>query len=442
MKKTIMPALSILFLVAANDLYSQEMQRADDILKWFPQGSYSHIQHVNREMLQAGSSYALYMEFFEPQPTRKDGEGNILEETTEIRSFHMPLGDILSAARILEGDILDLPSSLRKHVVTSTVANAVDLVEVPDDEEESAQVVTLETKGGKDTKAAVAMFISRDSTMSVHTFIDLEEILREAVENNVVDTSGKIIAGRPVYCFHTIVDGVRSGKLYAWASENGELIVAANRKMLRKMILCGRGELLRLLDDPDYVDLTSIIPELGAKWTVLSLKKSQQKVMEAVREGDIGTEAAERMIERGEKSPLMQINSLKVDYTLVATEHTVYEEDDHAEEAMRRSAVMNLVGENAEEVKGWSAYQRLLSERKNQELNGNVVVTSVTFDRKLLEAEQTANQEIQSMFVKPGGSEITFKGADGRVLKFKTNVKVDDEGTQEVTIDVKKKKNN
>ena len=434
-KVAVLTGLALILLLTGHS-YGQELKQAEDILKWFPQGSYLMIKHKDIEMLMAGRAYPLYQEFFEPK--EEDAEAEDEEEGAERKkklkkaksgNFSFRFASFgMGAASILDKREIRLPESMFEGLIATTDAHAVSLADAPEDDNKTVQTVTFESRSGKKT-SSVAVFLHENSTMAVHEYIDLDSTLKEAIKKGEVAKTGKRIAGRPVYTFQATSRGHRSSDQFAWASEANELIVASDREKLRKMILAGRGKMMRLLDDDDYVDLIELVPDLGAKWMVMSLKQSDERIENAVRDGEIEEEDGERILERSKKTPLLRITSLKVENAIVSQEISVYTESEHAEEAFNKSDENSPMA-SQQMPEGMSAYKALLKERRTRELDNNIVTTSTIIDKKLMEAEQVANAAMQKMMMQ--GKTISITGAKGEKIELKGGVH-----GNEATIDVK-----
>jgi hypothetical protein len=395
---------------------AQEVARAEDILKWFPQGTYHMIQHSDNDMLRQASAYDRYLELFglatkEEKEAAKAEKGEKEKGGRDIPevSFFIGGGVHTSLARTLLPEDLSLPPSLREDVVSSTVANATDLVDSPNDGP-SVAAVTLESQNGN--KPAVGVFIMRRSSMEVHRFFDLESAIAKALEAGEIAATGRKLRGRPVYTFKTDKEGPGGSTYYAWGSDMGELLVSGDRKYLRKMIQAGYGELLRLLDHRDYIDLVNLVPELGAKWNATALKSTSRAIAQAADEGSIPEEQAERIIERSEASPLLKIDTLKIDNRILSVEYKVYEEDEHAEKGMQTGSP-TFPGE--QNTAAMDEYQRALNSRKSVERDGNIIMTTVELDRDLIEAEKKANAQMQQYLM----SGKIMRTGDGKQMRIK-----------------------
>lgn len=445
MRQTTTLGAFILLLVFTMSLSAQDAARGEELLKWFPQGKYMMVSHRDDLRLAQGDAFELYKQFFEPaEPTEKnkkqagkkgDKEGD-MEKPGGGAFFARSVASI-SAGRILPKDSLDIPPALLEGLYSVTVASPLSLIDEPEGENDRVQTFALEKEGddGEEGGTQMGVFIMEKSNMGVYRYHDLDTTIADALKKNQIARVGARIAGRPIYSFINAKNGHREQSQYAWASDTGELIVASDRKTLRKMILAGHGRMQRLTDEPAYVDLVTLLPELGAKWTMHILMDMNRQMATAFEDQGMDDEKLEMMRDRQNKTPALQIESLDVGERLVSKSYRVYEEADAAEAAMDEAEEEGLA--QMAGVKPWNDYQLILKKRKKTELRDNIIVSTIEVDEQLLKAEQAANEAMQQQLMQGNGA-VTITTGDGKVMKMEV-MHAEGDG-KDVTINVEKKK--
>lgn len=231
--------LILLLLVLVNPFaLGQGLEnRVEDILRWFPRGSYDLIMHEDIEAMEEAETYPLYSEFF------------LRHDDWERVAITLP--------RVLERGIISMTMTQLLRISTRVFPNERAAEEyLP----RAGNLSTSEEIGGK-----IYTFESAGDRLYVFRYHHLDSLMTSAYKQRRIDRTHLIILDRPVYFMDTIRAEQRE-QFFLYATETQELLVASKLYQLRQMIMAGAGARLGLVDGDDYQDLLTLNYDLGQMW--------------------------------------------------------------------------------------------------------------------------------------------------------------------------------
>ena len=219
-------------------VYAQGLDdRVEDVLRWFPRGSYDLIMHEDIESMEEAETYPLYREFFSPH-----------DEWEKVA---------ISLPRVLERGITSMTMAQLLRISTSIFPNEREVEEyLP----RTGNLITSEEIRGK-----VYTFESAGDRLYVFRYHHLDSLMSSAFRQRRIDRTHLIILDRPVY-FMNVMRTDQREQYFLYATETQELLVASKLFQLRNMIMAGTGARLGLVDGDDYQDLLLLNYDLGQMW--------------------------------------------------------------------------------------------------------------------------------------------------------------------------------
>lgn len=370
----------ILSLIGCGTMVVSANEKAERILQWLPAGTYQSITHRDVATLAKARSWTLFHQYFE-----KDSR---LPGVSQSRSWVI--------GRIPEDYTPWLPQAFHDQLQNSTTAEFLSLAETP---EKLSGVDKLTFKNSEVGAPAVAIMVRGNLKLEVYEIVDLDELLAAAAKAGSFMDSGKSISGRPVYLFRELSDRRVETRRHVWNSGTGELLAAGSFEALREMVLAGEGERLGLLDDVDCADLIQLIPDLGPKWRVTFIAGVTRKTADVAENRNLSAEQVEKMRADAEKKPLMFIRSWEPDEVIHSRSIAVYLSSSSAEAAFREQPKDSFAPYRGKNLV-FDSFREKLNDRTKRTLEGNLIVTTMSYDKSLLEEELAASDALVAVLKK------------------------------------------
>jgi hypothetical protein len=408
--------LVIVLLFALVPVLEAQDGSADEILSCFPEGRYLSISYYNLEALQKGELYPVYKKYF--LKNYPDEEALKKNEKNQLSSQSIFIKNSLSAP-ILDFDRLGLPMCLQKDIRSITLANPVSLTDLDTPEASTVQQITIDSPSA-DGEEKVAFFIQSSQSIAAFEYHDLRSAIKEAVQKGFLNASGSKLFGKPVFALTYSKKAKRSIQ-FAWPSDNQRLLVADSLKTLEKMAMAEQGQIQSLLDNPDFVDLVSLFPDLGPAWKIFSARQSSDELSDAMYYSGADNEKIDAMIQRSEKQALFTITCAKITDIITLSYYEVFENTSAAEEHMeanQKDMSKSLPFQNVSSPE-YQHFQNEVKRLTKSSLEANVVIYSISFDEVLLKQQEEASSALAKSLQESNGN-IVLKTKDGKVLTLET----------------------
>jgi hypothetical protein len=400
-RKSLLCLPFILIVTAFNLAFAQEVQRAEDILRWFPQGEYRVIAHQDDELLASSKACDEFRGYFGGWLENSDPEGNKISEDgapgiTRGSAF------LLGAPGSLDENITLLPESLREGVISSTYGGWVKILQEQRKEGSTVELIDEKSEGGKTGAKGVLVSSDTDLNVAVFRYLDLDSVIKKALKDGYLTDTGKKISGATVYTFSSDHPHSKRAAYFAWISPTNELLVSNHRGYLRAMIDTGSGENPSILDDDAFIELTRLVPDLGALWRAYPYAKTREKIIEHYKQADMDSEQRNARIEEEEKGVQLKVDTWRVEGQVINQIYEIYFNSTHAEEAMAKARARG--SRTMKEAPAFDALMLLLKERMKLEVQSNFFISTLVYDAKLAEALNKASLDVIRHMEQNGGS--------------------------------------
>ena len=219
----------------------QDVPKAEDLLRWFPEGTYDAVSHIDIEKFRA----------------LKAGE---------------LVGVRLSPAEMAEGSGDSLPLSFFKKYKSITLAH---LVKYELAEDETLGETGKEEEGRRERLSPIEIsfedadgnrvfrrFSESGTDLIVFRFDDLRGLIKAAIKSGEISATDILLFEVRVYSF-TGRDGVET---YLYPADFEELLVAYSLHDLKSMVEAGYGVSPAMIENPDFAEFEDVFPSLGCIW--------------------------------------------------------------------------------------------------------------------------------------------------------------------------------
>ena len=383
MKNAWIVCLALFLVISIGSVSSaQERPRADEILRWFPYGFYSHIEHRDDTLLQQGESWQLFKDYLDrPDPFAEENAlPPTLQEGIEARTM----------AQLLR---------LKQHELSAATLKEFALNEADAKKEDKATVEGKEEDQGNEPLRIpegtnMTIMSNVGDRLNVYRYDILDTRIEEALKKGEIADSGRRINERPIYRFRSRDESGDKG-IYAYATVEGELLIATRLRNLALMVAAGTGAEMNMLDSEDYLDLIGLVPELGQKWQAFCSRAMNRSMIEQMRKDGEEEEKIAGLEENFGRDASLHVETVDVGEQIVERRLEVYADEETAREMMNKGMQRRLtIGQIPDEVE---QHEHSLDAARKTEQVDNMIVTTVVYDRKLLESAKASNDAMQKM---------------------------------------------
>lgn len=246
----ILAFLLISLISSAPTLAQEETTNAEELFRWFPEGGYSWMYHLDKYNLERGKGF--------------EGLKFVLGREGRIFPYE------------------PLPPALQEKFDSRTVGQLARI--------RIAKFKEGDKVAGGDKPTGIGYIGGKSYTYTdvgevlfVYRFTDLDALIAESLKAAEIVTTEQRLIERPVYSFSFKGEGAKSTNYYAYATDTQELLVAQRPELLQKMIAAGYGRELSMLDDQEYASLWELTPTLGQQWYMMNLRLKEEIQLEQMR---------------------------------------------------------------------------------------------------------------------------------------------------------------
>lgn len=223
--------LTIITLMSVSISYAQERTRAEDILRYFPEGIYSAIHHQDDAMFET-TVYKQHSEYVEKHFPGKRDHSIVLpyhlvsKDLSETMAALTTIRIVKDYIDIGEEDVNAYNEAIRKWEKQKYKDGYFLLTSAPDDKAPK-----------KEGKMAVIAVLSETRPLYVYRFDDLEGLLGQYISVGGFKKSGFSLQGNPIWTDQRSRYGrhEEAADYYYCATANSELLVAESIEHLKMM---------------------------------------------------------------------------------------------------------------------------------------------------------------------------------------------------------------
>ena len=222
----------VLVLMASTLLYCQEKLTIEEIIKYFPEGEYVSLKHIDIAAAEKSDGYYQYIK-------NRGGSRKSLSGLTAIPQN------------------LAYAWTSFSNMNQARVKTLVDVEEIP--------------KGGNacssftiDGKSYVAVDLGHK--LCVIRFPPEFPLLKKINGNIHFEKTGEMVDGCNIYVYHHNLPSGSNKDYYAYPTPMNELLYSTELKIVREMIATGKGEQLAVDIETFFPGAMDVIPSLDCHW--------------------------------------------------------------------------------------------------------------------------------------------------------------------------------
>ena len=342
----------------------QDVPKAEDLLRWFPEGTYDAVSHIDIEKFRA----------------LKGGE---------------LVGERLSPAVMAERSGDSLPLSFFKKYKSITLAHLVKY-ELAEDETEGEGGKAEEGRRERlapieisfedaDGNRVFRRFSESGADLFVFRFDDLEGLVKAAVKSGEISATDILLYEVRIYSYIS-----RDGEeTYLYPADFEELLVASSLHDLKRMVEAGYGVSAAMIENPDFAEFEEAFPSLGCIW--INRDSALRFRLQYRASHKLGAPEALLKVYMKKLDAVASMDILSWDFSDPMTEFwiRVYEDEETAEERYGEEtanfvrAYTPRAGASPQAV----AYLNDVRRKTSLRLEGRAVIIETIKDAELLEKE-------------------------------------------------------
>ena len=366
---------------------AQERASAEEILGFFPYGSYSEVEHIDPAAMARGEAWPLYSQFLANSPF---GDDPVLPPSLAGKFESWTRAQLLRM------------KSKKFSVLDIFVGEEEPKRDKDDDAEEPAEV--KEEPGARLPEGTqLTVMENIGDLLGVYRYEALDLLIEEALKRGEMEPTGHVIDERPIYSFRAPGEGEGEAKVrYAYAMPTGEFLTAERLRNLALMVEAGMGRDMNILDDEDFVRIIAMLPDLGQKWSAVSIATEMRMMAERMRRSGEDEEKVTRWEDYAERAARLRVDTTLIGEQITEREYEVYADEDYAKELFEKGQTQEMhMGSLPDDV---VKHEENLRAARKKELFDNMIVTTIVYDRKLLESAKASNDAMQELIGNEGGT--------------------------------------
>lgn len=324
---------------------AQEKLTVDEIIRWFPEGKYSAMRHVDIENASKSDSYHQFLQ----------GRGGNRER--------------LSLGRKIPGFL-----SYEWTSVTSMLISDI-VVDVDKSHSVSGRMRASFKVDGKN-------YLADDygSELIVLRF-PMEYQLRKAINNNIhFEKQADKINGQSIYRFKHQAPGSQLFTFYSYITEDNSLLYSVKPELLTKMVMTGTGKEMNVDLSLSFPEARDLIPHLSYKWSFYITKQLVEAILEKARKNNANNEDIAKL-EMNLESFYSTCSETVFEVPLKSRSYTFLSTRDKARKMLEtRKASRNRLGT--------SDYDKVVYKNTKLTVNGNMFISTLSQTQEYCDARE------------------------------------------------------
>jgi hypothetical protein len=180
------------------------------------------------------------------------------------------------------------------------------------------------------------------------------------------------------------------------------------------MVAAGRGEMMSLLDNEKYGDLTTLAPDLGQRWEYWDMLFARERILETMEEAGEPADNINQMKAGLDEGSQYHITAFKVGDHVVDIELEQYGDTERAEQKAEEERTNPPKFRSSEDTpQEWIDDLMATWRAGKVEVDGALVTTTTIYDEKLIEsgrASMKAREKLREERKKKEESQDKEKG--------------------------------
>lgn len=376
----------VLTTLTASLSFAKESNKAEDLLRYFPEGQYVYIVHmINSESVHSDN----------PQVKR------YLKFKKRTSSFIAQLRQRLP--EIFYSTDFSVTIAKLNHYITKT--ERVDAPEgMKNDVFDKIRAKYPRSRGGtynmlEGGVAEVSININVGDELCVYRIQDLQPMLKKALANGDISVTDQKIFELPVYTMRGRYNRLENKQFYLYATHFDELLTAGKMESVKKMVETGEGLITNMLLQEEYVDLADVIPDLQGEWQLSCSARGADLYTEIggksgtardLLEMDLEEEERKRLETMVDSVPLFSIRYVEFSDKILSKEIKIYTKEEHARRAYSPHPPMLEMPDSVKVPESVLKMQKLVRARTSIVLDGRRIIKTVVMDEHYMNKREEA----------------------------------------------------
>lgn len=372
--------IAFLFILIASTVtsFAQERTRAEDILRYFPEGTYGDISHDEELSAPEAKAWKLY-KTYQDKMWALSPNGRSYGELPAI--FNKEAASHTKATLFVQRK---LSETFKIGDEPAEVTDIHRKIKKKYPRAQSTYVATpLEERKEQMTVVAI---VNDGDTFHVYRYEDLDSLIKEALKSGEIERTDELILERPVYtCKGKNTRWGHDQQFFLYATPFNELLAAGRLENLKKMIAAGEGQMENMLVNSAYIDLLDLIPNMPGRWSVrFGVDRFGWRVEQLEAQG-VSEQKINKYKEDRKKRELYTASYMKIDDKIQQLSVTVYEKEEHAIGAMNRKRPNTR--RSPKTPKEFLAWLAMRENKTSTKRDGKRIIKTLTQDEEYLEAQ-------------------------------------------------------
>lgn len=379
---------TFLFMVTMTPVsWSQEVSKAVELLRYFPEGEYRLLTNNDFSQVSQEEAYPLFKwmstKFSEVGGGRFSFQRSPLPKALQDK-------EISFTTAFLEN------VSIKEITVKQPENRRETFRQFRELRQKHPGFYGIDSRGEADDDGnlTLSIRINEGGRLYVLRYEDVNSFVEEALKEGLITLSGKKINKLPVYAFENESRRTGTSKHFAYATPFNELLLAPKIPLLRKMVAAAEGAEPNLLENPRYVDLIDIVPEMGQSWNIIYARLDEEGNIETQsRSGRLTGRRLSQREEDLESTPIFRAMTLIVGTDVKQVNIEIYTSEEYAEQGMNKARQSFGRANQNETLQNMLALRK---EKTETSRDGKWVYRTLTYDRDFIKKTADLQEDLRN----------------------------------------------
>lgn len=344
----------VLLLIYFTTAFAQEdVLTAEEILNWFPLDTYESIYHEETAALRAGKSYGVYKVF---------GSNSFVARQ------------------------LPLPDSIKEQLESFTGAQLVRLYVYVQDPDMGKQKQGSNKMMSVDVGGKAYAVESVGEHIWVARLFDPIGVIKKALETGDLAETENSVHREPVYSYRYKDMYKKEETVFFCLMPTGELLIAGDVSLVRRMAAAGLGEEMNITGDPDLKSFEEILPYAGQSAYWSSFVPHRKAVLQKAEKDGADTEAVEKARANMRRFPVY-VFAYDVTGTMIGRRISCYVDEKTAEQVSRPD----------HRPRTNDPYTNAMFDVQRKTREGSLIIYTIVYEEETVEKLKAARDESRKL---------------------------------------------
>lgn len=358
---------------------AQENRKAEDILRYFPEGVYQYLAHHDYFGHADQPAYALYKKY---RGLEAEIHGNSVGKKRLPERFYSGDYSITFAELFLRS--IEKRELIRVDDPTNREAVTKEIEKVSRKYPDFHNMIDQQVSKPEDGELELIFRRYIGDSLTVFRSTNLPDLLKNALLAGEIEKTGKKIRKKPVYRMKGRGRRNQSQPFYLFATAFDELLISTHVKGIRKMLAVAEGNAPGILEDNRYSGLVEAIPDLSLYWTASFPQLSFKRILDLRKSFGMSEEELKNDERYIREAPWVEIATTRISDEIIWNTISIYENEEIARVKFKPKQPVPAVGARGDMPDEFYTFVKLEHARTTIKLDGNWIIKSVVWDEEFL----------------------------------------------------------